>query len=114
MDAVSEIDDARHASEEPRAREAWRTWLSALARDADAAAAAAVTYGELEPEARDAWLEVVMHDASTLDVPRVALFAPLLLAETDPARRARLVDAMGETAPKPPTPDSVCALHGVA
>ena len=52
--------------------------------------AAALAYESLPPEARDAWLDALDADAPTLDVPRVALFAPLLAVESDPARRERI------------------------
>jgi hypothetical protein len=68
----------------------WRSWLSALATDAEAAMAAALAYESLSPEARDAWLDALDADAPTLEVPRVALFAPLLAVESDPGRRDRI------------------------
>jgi hypothetical protein len=72
------------------AQSAWRTWLSALATDAEAAMAAALAYESLPPDARDAWLDALDVDAPTLEVPQVALFAPLLAVESEPARRARI------------------------
>ncbi|MFO0677600.1 MAG: hypothetical protein U0169_13780 [Polyangiaceae bacterium] len=55
---------------EPRARAAWRTWLTALATDAEAAVAAALTYEALDATGRDAWLDVLDQDAPTIDVLR--------------------------------------------
>jgi len=52
--------------------------------------AAALAYESLPPEARDAWLDALDVDAPTLEVPRVALFAPLLAVEADTVRRARI------------------------
>jgi hypothetical protein len=75
---------------DPRFVEAWREWLAALATDADSALAAAHVYEQLEPEGRDAWLDALEEDGPQLAVPPVALYAPLLSVETDPARRARI------------------------
>jgi len=74
---------------------AWCAWLGALATDAEAAMAAALAYKQLEGPARDSWLSAVEHDADRLDVPRIALFAPLLAVELDPERRDRIVRSMG-------------------
>src|SRR5580692_12560826 len=76
------------------AQSAWRTWLSALATDADAAMAAALAYESLPPESRDAWLDALAHDRSMLDVPAVALYAPLLAVESDGGRRERIAVAI--------------------
>lgn len=78
-----------------RVMSAWCAWLGALATDAEAALAAALAYKQLEGPARESWLSAVEHDADRLDVPRVALFAPLLAVEADPERRARILRAMG-------------------
>ncbi len=75
---------------EPRMLAAWREWLAALASDADAALAAADLYAGLSPAARDAWLDALAEDGPTLDVPALALYAPLLGVEMDPERRARM------------------------
>jgi hypothetical protein len=74
---------------------AWRTWLSALAKDAEAALAAAMTYASLESAARDAWLDALEADSRSVNVPPVALSAPLLAVEADAARRTRIEAAMG-------------------
>jgi hypothetical protein len=74
---------------------AWCEWLGALATDAEAALAAAIAYRELTPSGRDYWLTVLEHDAKRLDVPKIALYAPLLAVESDPVRRERISDAMG-------------------
>jgi hypothetical protein len=66
-----------------------------LAADAEAAMAAALAYESLPPDARDAWLDALEGDAPTLDVPVVALYAPLLAVEGDcDARRKRIQAAI--------------------
>lgn len=78
---------------DPRVHAAWRTWLSALAADAEAAMAAALAYESLPPDARDAWLDALEGDAPTLDVPAVALYAPLLAVEAEPNTRRKRIEA---------------------
>jgi len=75
---------------------AWRTWLEALASDAEAALGAALAYETLDAGGKHAFLDAVEQDAPRLGVPRVALFAPLLSVERDPERRARMLHAMGD------------------
>lgn len=87
------------AGVDPRILAAWREWLSALATNAEAALAAAQVYGDLSPAARDAWLDALAEDAPRLDVPRLAIYAPLLSVETDPSRRARIDAAIGDERP---------------
>jgi hypothetical protein len=74
---------------------AWCEWLGALATDAEAALATAIAYRELTPSGRDYWLAVLEQDAKRLDVPKIALYAPLLAVESDAARRSRISQAMG-------------------
>jgi hypothetical protein len=74
----------------PHVQSAWRSWLGALATDAEAAMAAALAYESLPADARGAWLDALDADAPTLEVPLVALFAPLLAVESDAGRRARI------------------------
>jgi len=81
----------RVSSVDPRAHAAWRTWLAALARDADAVTAAALAYESLNAEGRDAWLDALEQDAPDVGVPKIALYAPLLGVEEDEERRARIV-----------------------
>src|SRR5262252_10816870 len=88
--------DAAERCLDPRILAAWREWLAALATNAEAAIAAAHVYGDLTPDARSAWLDALAEDAPRLDVPKVAIYAPLLSVEADPARRARIQEAMGE------------------
>jgi hypothetical protein len=71
-------------------RSAWRSWLTALATDAEAAIAAALTYESLAGDVRDAWLDAIGAEASTLRVPVVAVYAPLLSVEADPGRLERM------------------------
>lgn len=75
---------------------AWIVWLQALASDAEAALGAALAFRELDARGRDAFLDAVEQDAPRLDVPRVALFAPLLCVESDPDRRRRIQASMGD------------------
>ena len=82
-------------SSDRRVLNAWCAWLGALATNAEAALAAALAYKQLEGPARDSWLSAVEHDADRLNVPRVAVFAPLLAVESDPERRLRITRAMG-------------------
>jgi hypothetical protein len=84
VEAVSEVHSA------------WRSWLSALATDAEAAMAAALAYESLPAAARDAWLDAIDADAPTLEVPRVALYAPLLAVESEPSRRRRIEARIAE------------------
>ena len=81
----------RVSSVDPRAHAAWRTWLAALARDADAVTAAALAYESLPSHGRDAWLDALDNDAPEVGVPKVALYAPLLGVEQDEERRKRIV-----------------------
>jgi hypothetical protein len=74
---------------------AWCEWLGALATDAEAALATAIAYRELTSAGRDYWLAVLEQDAERLDVPMIAVYAPLLAVETDPLRRQRIAQAMG-------------------
>ncbi|MDB5213198.1 MAG: hypothetical protein JWO86_1125 [Myxococcaceae bacterium] len=80
----------RATSPDPRTHAAWRTWLAALAKDAAAATAAALAYESLGAEGRDAWLDALDADAPDVDVPKIALYAPLLGVEQDDARRERI------------------------
>ena len=80
---------------EKRVLNAWCAWLGALATNAEAALAAALAYKQLDGPARESWLAAVEHDADRLNVPRIAVFAPLLAVESDPERRLRITRAMG-------------------
>lgn len=97
---------------EPRILAAWREWLSALAKDPASAVAAAELYGSLSDEGREAWLTAIEEDGPKLGVPIVALYAPLLSVENDPARIERIskVIAAAET---PHSTKRTIALRGV-
>lgn len=81
---------------DPRSIEAWRSWLSSLATDAEAALGAAHAYADLDDDGRDAWLDALAEDVPRLDVPSVAVYAPLLGVESDPDRLERIALAIGE------------------
>jgi hypothetical protein len=103
---------------EPRILAAWREWLAALASDPDAAIAASHVYGALSCEGRDAWLNALEEDAPKLGVPKVALYAPLLSVEADPARIDRIRNvvaaALAEESGKPNEMLAVSARHTTA
>ena len=80
----------RVSSLDPRTHAAWRTWLAALAQNADAATAAALAYESLASQGRNAWLDALDADAPSVDVPKIALYAPLLAVEQDEERRGRI------------------------
>ncbi|MCK6593161.1 MAG: hypothetical protein HUU21_16215 [Polyangiaceae bacterium] len=98
---------------DPRMLAAWRQWLSALATDAEAAIAASHVYSELPPEARDAWLDALAEDAERITVPAIALYAPLLAAESDPDRCKRIERAIGEIPFSASALSSTVALRGI-
>ena len=87
----------RTTSLDPRTHAAWRTWLTALATNADAATAAALAYQSLNDEGRDAWLDALEADAPSVDVPAIALYAPLLAVEQDDERRLRIAQNVTST-----------------
>jgi hypothetical protein len=107
-------ESAQESSIDPRMRAAWRSWLSALATDAEAAMAAALAYESLPPTGRDAWLDALDADAADLAVPLVALYAPLLAVETDAGRRSRIEVALQARGVKVEPPGRVRAFHGIA
>lgn len=94
-------------------QDAWRSWLSALATDAEAAVAAALAYESLPPEARDAWLDALVSDRGSVDVPALALYAPLLAVEMDGQRRGRIEAAIAADADTAGPLADAYALHGV-
>jgi hypothetical protein len=98
--------------DDERARAAWRTWLSALATDAEAAIAAALAYEALPGEGRNAWLDALEADAAQVSVPRVALYAPLLAVEDAQERRDRIEGAIAAEGGMPGRPAR--AFRGVA
>ncbi len=86
---------ARIASD-GRSTAVWRQWLSSMATDAEAALAAAIAYREMDTAGREKWLASLDFDAPEVNVPRVALYAPLLAVEQDPVRRDRLIFALSQ------------------
>ncbi|MDB4943580.1 MAG: hypothetical protein JWP97_3114 [Labilithrix sp.] len=101
----------RVSSVDPRAHAAWRTWLAALAISADAATAAALAYESLSPEGRHAWLDALDTDAPSVDVPKIALFAPLLAVEQDEDRRARIAQNVTGAARRSTPPQALVATR---
>jgi hypothetical protein len=102
----------RAASVDPRAHAAWRTWLAALAKDADAVTAAALAYESLDPEGREAWLDALDHDAPEVGVPKIALYAPLLGVEDDEERRERIILHVVGAARKSTPPRALVGQRG--
>lgn len=103
---------SRASSGDPRGHAAWRTWLAALARDADAVTAAALAYESLGPTGRDAWLDALDEDAPLVEVPKIALYAPLLGVEEDDERRARIVLHVVGAAPRSTPPRALVGRLG--
>lgn len=99
------VEDRDRQPVSERSVAAWRTWLRALAVDADAALSAALIYEALAREARVAWLDALDADLVQSGVPAVAAYAPLLAVEEDPELRARIEERLGG-APTPEDEDS--------
>lgn len=97
-----------------RAVAAWVAWLGALANDAEAALAAALTYESLDDASRDVWLDALEQDAESVAAPRIAIYAPLLSVERDPTRLARIHRAVGPEPEQAVTRPEARALRGVA
>lgn len=91
----------------------WCTFLGQLARDAAAAHAAAMAYRDLDAAARDVWIGALEQDVPRIGVPRIAVYAPLLAVETDPARRIRISQAIGQIEPEVARRDTSRALVGI-
>lgn len=97
MSVTSEVEPGPLGREdvvEPRVVAAWRAWLVALATDPEAAIAAAMAYEAMDAQGRTRWLDALDQDAPALDVPPVAVYAPLLSVEDDPVRRERIRAAL--------------------
>jgi hypothetical protein len=102
----------RVSSLDPRTHAAWRTWLAALAKDADAATAAALAYQSLPGDGRDAWLDALDADAPQVAVPKIALYAPLLAVEVDDARRERIAQSVSGAAKRSTPPQALVGWVG--
>lgn len=98
---------------DPRMVEAWCAWLDKLATDAEAAMAAALAYSELDPAGRNRWLSALEHDAKRLNVPPIALYAPLLSVESESKRRQRIIAAIGTVDPAAAPTRPPRALKGI-
>ncbi|HSC89184.1 MAG TPA: hypothetical protein VLC09_18005 [Polyangiaceae bacterium] len=81
--------------DERRSTAVWRQWLASMARDAEAALAAAIAYRDMDAAGRESWLDSLDYDAPEVDVPAFALYAPLLSVEKDAERRERILMALG-------------------
>ena len=88
------IPVAKGLEADTRFIDAWREWLGKLATDAEAALAAAMAYKDLDAAGRDTWIDALEQDSSSIPVPKVALYAPLLAVEVDGERRERITAAM--------------------
>jgi hypothetical protein len=97
---------AESSAVDPRLQRIWCAFLDRLATDAEAALAVAMAYRELDGLGRDVWISALEQDADRVNVPRIAVYAPLLAVETDPKRRQRLLTALGpeQAAARPKTP----------
>jgi hypothetical protein len=96
VDAKAERAVSEGSMSDERATLLWRHWLTSMASDAEAALAAAIAYREMDAESREKLLDSLQIDAQEVDVPAVALYAPLLAGERDPERRDRLMHAIGD------------------
>jgi hypothetical protein len=92
---VGDVVDPAPADD--RVRAAWHAWLCALATDPEAALAAALAYEALDDRGRDLWLDALDQDAPQIEVPKLAMYAPLLSVETEPTRRDRIRSAVGDS-----------------
>ena len=101
------------APPDDRVRAAWHAWLCALASDPEAALAAALAYEALDGTGRDLWLDALDQDAPQIEVPKLAMYAPLLSVETEPLRRERIRSAVGDSGLSRRRPAGR-ALRGVA
>ncbi len=81
---------------EHRSSAVFGQWLRSMTTDAEAALAAAMSYRELSPSGREHWLASLREDLRELDIPNIAVYAPLLAVETDPDRRRRLEELAAE------------------
>ena len=103
---------SEESKSDSRYLDAWREWLCKLATDAEAALSAAMAYKELDATGRDTWIAALDQDASSIPVPRIALYAPLLAVEADEVRRSRIAEAMGGDASEATPRAQATALSG--
>lgn len=94
----SEREPARSSEAAPRVQRVWHEWLATLARDPEAAYAAALAYRQLDGTEREQWLAALEGDTQHLSIPKVAMYAPLLAVESDRARRRRMEVAIRQCA----------------
>lgn len=99
---------------DPRAPGAFRTFLSALATDPDAAIAASLAYSALDGNGRDAWLDAVKSDLCDVDVPKIAAYAPIVSVEQDPTRRSRILGELGPATDALPSREIASAFAGTS
>ena len=92
---MTNVEDHDRQPVSERSVAAWRTWLRALAVDADAALSCALTYQGLAREGRVAWLDALETDLEASGVPAVAAYAPLLAVEDDEELRLRISARLG-------------------
>lgn len=97
---------------DPRASDAFRSLLTALATEPDAAAAASEVYAALDGGGRDAWLDALAIDLRAVDVPAIAAYAPIAAVERDPARRRRILAALDDEGATLPPREVTTALAG--
>lgn len=107
-----QLPPAAVGATDERTLRAWRQWLRSMATDAEAAMAAAIAYRQLEAEDRDRWLDSLEADAASIDVPKIALYAPLIAVEHEPERRERLLDAIADAEMLPEPSGRYRALSG--
>ncbi len=91
----SAAGETRRGEGDARVTRVWREWLTALAKDPEAALAAAQAYEQLDDAARERWLSILDKEGASLEVPRVALYAPMLAVESNPQR---LLEILGRVA----------------
>lgn len=88
--------DAHVLGPEARDTAVWREWLGSMSRDPEAALAFAIAYRDMSDSARDHWLGSLEEDASSLALPKIALFGPLLGVEENVDRRARILEQIDD------------------
>jgi hypothetical protein len=95
--ALEDTDAERSAVHHQRVVKVWRGWLETLARDPEAALAAAQAYQQMDAAGRDEWLRALEADVASLGVPSVAVYAPLLAVESDPHRLRQIMQVLAHS-----------------